>query len=145
MLNELKPNQGARKTRKRVGRGVGSGKGKTSGKGHKGQLSRSGNKPSPVFEGGQIPLFQRIPKRGFKNINHIEYSVVSLDKLNVFNDGDIITPEILLEKRIIRKLRSGVKILANGSLEKKITIKAHAFSQGALELIKQAGAVAEVI
>ena len=119
MINELRPNPGARKKKKRIGRGHGSGWGKTAGKGHKGQLARSGKKPSPVFEGGQTPLFQRLPKRGFTNINHKEFAVVNLKDLNVFEDGDVITPEVLLEKRIIRKLNSGVKILANGPLEKK--------------------------
>lgn len=145
MINELRPNPGARKKRKRVGRGHGSGWGKTSGKGHKGQLARSGNKPSPVFEGGQTPLFQRLPKRGFTNINHKEFAIVNLKDLNVFEDGDVITPEVLLDKRIIRKLNSGVKVLANGPLEKKVIIKAHAFSKQALEQINQVGATAEVI
>ncbi|NLN50581.1 MAG: 50S ribosomal protein L15 [Acholeplasmataceae bacterium] len=145
MLKDLKPNEGARKPRRRVGRGTGSGMGKTSGRGHKGQLARAGRKPSPVFEGGQIPLFQRLPKRGFTNINKKEFAIVNLGDLNTFNDGDVITPDVLLEKRIIRKLKSGVKVLANGTLEKKITIKAHSFSQQALDQINQVGAIAEVI
>src|SRR5690554_186615 len=133
MLHELKPNEGARKSRKRVGRGMGSGHGKTSGKGHKGQKARSGNQPRPGFEGGQIPFFQRIPKRGFKNVNHIEYATINLKDLNVFEDGDVVTPEVLLEKRIIRKLNSGLKVLAYGTLEKKLTVRAHAFSKNALD------------
>lgn len=145
MLSQLKPNEGARKPKKRLGRGNASGTGKTSGKGHKGQLSRSGNKPSPVFEGGQIPLFQRLPKRGFKNVNHKEYSIVNLDDFNVFNDGDVVTPAMLLEQKIIRKLRSGVKVLANGTLEKKLTIQAHSFSKQALTEIEKVGSTAEVI
>ncbi len=145
MLKDLKPNEGARKPRRRVGRGTGSGMGKTSGRGHKGQLARAGRKPSPVFEGGQIPLFQRLPKRGFTNINKKEFAIVNLGDLNTFNDGDVITPDVLLEKRIIRKLKSGVKVLANGTLEKKVTIKAHSFSQQALDQINQVGAIAEVI
>ncbi len=145
MINKLRPNPGARKAKKRVGRGHGSGSGKTAGKGHKGQLARSGNKPGPAFEGGQTPLFIRIPKRGFTNVNHKEFAVVNLKDLNVFEDGDVITPEVLLERRIIRKLLSGVKVLANGPLEKKVTIKAHAFSKQALEQINQVGATAEVI
>lgn len=145
MINELKANPGARKKKTRLGRGRGSGKGKTSTKGHKGQLARSGNKPGPVFEGGQTPLFQSLPKRGFTNINHKVFSVVNLKDLNVFEDGDVITPEVLLERRIISKVNSGVKILANGPLEKKVTIKAHAFSKQALEQINQVGAIAEVI
>lgn len=145
MINQLRPNPGARKAKKRVGRGHGSGSGKTAGKGHKGQLARSGNKPGPAFEGGQTPLFMRLPKRGFTNVNHKEFAVVNLKDLNVFEDGDVITPELLLEKRIIRKVLSGVKVLANGPLEKKVTIKAHAFSKQALEQINQVGATAEVI
>lgn len=145
MLHELKPNEGARKSRKRVGRGMGSGHGKTSGKGHKGQKARSGNQPRPGFEGGQIPFFQRIPKRGFKNVNHIEYATVNLKDLNVFEDGDVVTPEVLLERKIIRKLNDGVKVLAYGTLEKKLTIKAHAFSKNALDAITQAGGTTEVI
>ncbi len=145
MLHELKPNEGARKSRKRVGRGMGSGHGKTSGKGHKGQKARSGNQPRPGFEGGQIPFFQRIPKRGFKNVNHIEYATINLKDLNVFEDGDVVTPEVLLEKRIIRKLNSGLKVLAYGTLEKKLTVRAHAFSKNALDAINQAGGTAEVI
>lgn len=145
MLHELKPNEGARKSRKRVGRGIGSGHGKTSGKGHKGQKARSGNQPRPGFEGGQIPFFQRIPKRGFKNVNHIEYATVNLKDLNVFEDGDVVTPDVLLEKKIIRKLNSGLKVLAYGTLEKKLTVRAHAFSKNALDAINQAGGTAEVI
>ncbi|MFA5719858.1 MAG: 50S ribosomal protein L15 [Acholeplasmataceae bacterium] len=145
MLHELKPNEGARKSRKRVGRGMGSGHGKTSGKGHKGQKARSGNQPRPGFEGGQIPFFQRIPKRGFKNVNHIEYATINLKDLNVFEDDDVVTPEVLLEKRIIRKLNSGLKVLAYGTLEKKLTVRAHAFSKNALDAINQAGGTAEVI
>ena len=144
MLHELKPNEGARKSRKRVGRGIGSGHGKTSGKGHKGQLARSGS-PRPGFEGGQLPFFQRLPKRGFKNVNHVEYATVNLKDLNVFNDGDVVTPEVLLEKRIIRKLESGLKVLAYGTLEKKLTVHAHAFSKNALDAINQVGGKAEVI
>lgn len=145
MINELKANPGARKQKKRVGRGHGSGSGKTAGKGHKGQLARSGNKPGAQFEGGQTPLFQRLPKRGFTNINHKQFSIVNLKDLNVFDDGDVVTPEVLLQKRIIKKVNDGVKVLANGPLEKKVTIKAHAFSKQALEQINQVGATAEVI
>lgn len=145
MINKLRPNPGARKPKKRVGRGHGAGTGKTAGKGHKGQLARSGNKPGPAFEGGQTPFFQRIPKRGFTNINKKEFAIVNLNELNVFNDGDVVTPEVLLEKRIIRKVKSGVKVLANGPLEKKVTIKAHAFSKEAIEQINQVGATFEVI
>ncbi len=145
MLHELKPNEGARKTRKRVGRGIGSGHGKTSGKGSKGQLSRSGNQPRIGFEGGQIPFFQRLPKRGFKNVNYVIYATVNLKDLNVFENGDVVTPEVLLERKIIRKLNHGLKVLAYGDLEKKITVRAHAFSKKALDAINQAGGTAEVI
>ena len=145
MLNELKPVAGARKTRKRIGRGPGSGTGKTAGKGSKGQLARSGGGPRPGFEGGQLPFFQRLPKRGFNNINRKEYAIVNLDQLNVFNDGDVITPEILLENKIIKKIQDGVKVLVKGELTKKLTIKAHKFSKAALGAIEKAGGNAEVI
>lgn len=145
MLNELRPNEGARKNRKRVGRGIASGTGKTSGRGQKGQGSRSGGGPRPGFEGGQIPFFQRIPKRGFTNVNHKEYTVVNLQELNVFEENTTVTPELLIEKGIIKKLQSGVKVLAYGTLDKKLTVKAHAFSKRALELIQEAGGTAEVI
>ena len=145
MLHELKPNEGARKPRKRVGRGMASGHGKTSGKGHKGQKARSGNQPRPGFEGGQLPFFQRLPKRGFRNVNHVEYTTINLKDLNVFEDGDVVTPEVLLERKIIKKLNDGLKVLAYGTLEKKLTVKAHAFSKNALDAINQAGGTAEVI
>ncbi|MFA5560252.1 MAG: 50S ribosomal protein L15 [Acholeplasmataceae bacterium] len=145
MLNELRPTEGARKTRKRIGRGPGSGTGKTSGKGHKGQLARSGGRPRPGFEGGQLPLFQRIPKRGFKNINRKEFAVVNLSDLNVFENGEVITPEVLIARNILKKVKSGVKVLANGTLEKKLTVKANYFSKAAEEAIKQAGGSVEVI
>ncbi|MFU8793146.1 MAG: 50S ribosomal protein L15 [Acholeplasmataceae bacterium] len=145
MLNELKPVEGARKNRKRLGRGPGSGTGKTSGKGHKGQLARSGGAPRPGFEGGQLPFFQRIPKRGFKNINRKEFSVVNLSDLNQFNDGEVITPEVLIERRLVNKLKSGVKVLANGTLEKKLTVKANVFSKAAQAAIEKAGGTVEVI
>ena len=144
MLSNLQPNT-PRKNRKRVGRGIGSGTGKTAGKGHKGQLARSGGRPRPGFEGGQIPLFQRLPKRGFKNVNHKEYAIVNLKELNVFNDGDVVTPEVLLERGIISKHKDGVKILAHGTLTKKITIKANLFSKNALTAIESVGGTAEVI
>lgn len=117
-LHELKPAEGSRKTRNRVGRGIGSGNGKTAGKGHKGQNARSGGGVRPGFEGGQMPLFQRLPKRGFTNINRKEFAVVNLDKLNSFAEGTEVTPELLLETGVISKLKSGVKILGDGKLEK---------------------------
>lgn len=144
-LHELKPAKGSRKTRNRVGRGIGSGNGKTSGKGHKGQNARSGGGVRPGFEGGQMPLFQRLPKRGFTNINRKDYAVVNLDKLNSFAEGTEVTPELLLETGTVSKLRSGIKILGNGKLEKKLTVKANKFSSSAKEAIEAAGGTAEVI
>lgn len=144
-LHELKPAAGARKSRKRLGRGIGSGFGKTSGKGHKGQNARSGGGTRLGFEGGQTPLFQRLPKRGFTNINRKEYTVVNLDKLNLFDEGTEITPELLLETGVVSKAKSGIKILGNGELNKKITVKAHKFSAAAKEAIEKAGGQTEVI
>lgn len=144
-LHELKPAEGSRKTRNRVGRGTGSGNGKTSGKGHKGQNARSGGGVRPGFEGGQTPLFRRLPKRGFTNINRKDYAIVSLDKLNLFEDGTEVTTELLLEAGMISKVRSGVKVLGNGKLEKKLTVKANKFSASAKEAIEAAGGSAEVI
>ncbi len=145
MLNELRPVEGARKPRKRLGRGPGSGLGKTSGKGHKGQLARSGGGTRPGFEGGQLPFFQRIPKRGFKNINRKVYAVVNLADLNQFNEGEVVTPEVLVARNVLKKIESGVKILANGTLEKKLTVKAHVFSKAAEAAIVKAGGTVEVI
>lgn len=145
MLHELKPVDGARKARKRLGRGSGSGTGKTSGKGQKGQNSRSGGGVRPGFEGGQLPFFQRIPKRGFKNINRKEYAVVNLDDLNKFEAGEVVTPEALLARNVLKKTLDGVKILANGALEKSLTVKAHKFSKAAEQAITQAGGTIEVI
>ena len=145
MLNQLKPVEGARKERKRLGRGIGSGTGKTAGKGHKGQKARSGNQPRPGFEGGQIPFFQRIPKRGFNNVNRKEYTIVNLSDLNVFEDGEKVTPEVLLQRGVISKVLSGVKILAKGSLDKKLTVQAHKFSKVAQEAIEKNGGTVEVI
>ncbi|MEW8985476.1 MAG: 50S ribosomal protein L15 [Bacillus sp. (in: firmicutes)] len=144
-LHELKPAEGSRKERKRLGRGIGSGQGKTAGKGHKGQNARSGGGVRPGFEGGQTPLFRRLPKRGFTNINRKEYAVVNLDALNVFEDGTEVTPELLIETGLVRKELAGVKILAKGSLEKKLSVKAHKFSSAAEEAIKAAGGQTEVI
>jgi large subunit ribosomal protein L15 len=144
-LHELKPSEGSRKTRNRVGRGIGSGNGKTSGRGHKGQNARSGGGVRPGFEGGQMPLFQRLPKRGFTNINRKDYAVVNLETLNRFEDGTEVTPELLLETGVISKLLAGVKILGNGKLEKKLTVKATKFSTSAKEAIESAGGTTEVI
>ena len=145
-LHELKPAAGSTKKRKRVGRGESSGLGKTSGRGANGQNSRSGGGTRPGFEGGQMPLIRRIPKRGFNNIFRVDYSVVKLEDLNRFEDGAEITPELLTEARLVRKLeKGGVKILGNGSIDKKLTVKAHKFTQSATEKIEAAGGKAEVI
>ncbi|MCR4366075.1 50S ribosomal protein L15 [Bacillus amyloliquefaciens] len=144
-LHELKPSEGSRKVRNRVGRGIGSGNGKTAGKGHKGQNARSGGGVRPGFEGGQMPLFQRLPKRGFTNINRKDYAIVNVDKLNGFAEGTEVTLELLLETGVISKLNAGVKILGNGKLEKKLTVKANKFSASAKEAVEAAGGTAEVI
>lgn len=144
-LHELKPAEGSRKERKRLGRGIGSGTGKTAGKGHKGQNARSGGGVRPGFEGGQNPLYRRLPKRGFKNISRKEYAIVSLDALNRFEDGTVVTPELLKETGVISALRDGVKVLATGELTAKLTIKAHKFSASAAEKIAQVGGTTEVI
>ncbi|MDL4841403.1 50S ribosomal protein L15 [Aquibacillus rhizosphaerae] len=143
-LHELKPSQ-ARKERNRVGRGMSSGNGKTSGRGHKGQNSRSGGGVRPGFEGGQMPLFQRLPKRGFTNIHRKEFAIVNLDALNKFEEGTEITPELLLETGVVSKVKAGIKVLGNGSIEKKLTVKAHKFSASAKEAIEAAGGQTEVI
>ncbi|MGN8647815.1 50S ribosomal protein L15 [Gracilibacillus sp. HCP3S3_G5_1] len=143
-LHELKPAQ-AKKERNRVGRGMSSGNGKTSGRGHKGQKARSGGGVRPGFEGGQMPLFQRLPKRGFTNINRKEFAIVNLETLNNFDEGTEVTPELLLESGTISKVKSGVKILGNGKLEKKLTVKAHKFSASAKDAIEAAGGQTEVI
>lgn len=145
-LHELEKNIGATHSKKRVGRGSGSGLGKTSGKGQKGQKARSGASINPVFEGGQLPLYRRIPKRGFSNAKFkTEYAVVNLEELNVFEDGTVVTPALLSETGMVKQQLSGIKVLGNGNLEKKLTIKAHKFSKSALEKINESGSTAEVI
>ena len=145
-LNELKKNEGATFRKKIVGRGRGSGLGKTSGRGQKGQNARSGGGVSPVFEGGQLPLYRRLPKRGFSNHDFkTVYAVINLSDLNVFNDGDVVTPALLKEKGIVKKQLDGIKVLGNGTLEKKLTIQAHRFSSSALRKIEESGSKAEVI
>ncbi|MED4852389.1 50S ribosomal protein L15 [Caldifermentibacillus hisashii] len=144
-LHELQLNEGSRKSRKRVGRGAGSGHGKTSTRGQKGQNARSGGGVRLGFEGGQMPLFQRLPKRGFTNINRKEYAVVNLDALNRFEDGTEVTPELLLETGVVSNQKSGIKILAKGTVEKKLTVKAHKFSAAAKEAIEAAGGKTEVV
>jgi large subunit ribosomal protein L15 len=145
-LENLKPNMGSTHSRKRVGRGSGSGLGKTSGRGHKGQNARSGGGVSAVFEGGQLPLFRRIPKKGFNNARfRVEYATVNVGDLNIFEDDKIITPELLKEKGLVKKQLSGIKILGNGKLEKKLTVKAHKFSESAIQKIEAVGGKIEVI
>lgn len=144
-LHELKPAEGSRKERNRVGRGVATGNGKTSGRGHKGQKARSGGGVRPGFEGGQLPLFRRLPKRGFTNINRKEYAIVNLDQLNKFEDGTEVTPALLVESGVVKNEKSGIKILGNGSLDKKLTVKAHKFSASAREAIDAKGGAHEVI
>ena len=144
-LHELKYNEGSRKTRKRVGRGHATGSGKTAGRGHGGQNSRSGGGVALGFEGGQTPLYLRIPKRGFKNINRVTFAVVNIDKLNVFDDGAEVTIKDLQAKGLVKNTLDGVKILGQGSLEKKLTVQANAFSKSALEQIEKTGGKAEVI
>lgn len=144
-LHELKPAEGSRSSRKRIGRGIGSGTGKTSGKGHKGQNARSGGGVRPGFEGGQNPLFRRLPKRGFTNINRKDYAVVNIEVLNRFDEGTEVTPALLIETGVVSNERSGIKILGNGSLEKKLTVKAHKFSGSAKEAIEAAGGQTEVV
>jgi len=144
-LHELKPSVGARKERKRKGRGIGTGNGKTAGKGHKGQNARSGGGVRPGFEGGQMPIFRRLPKRGFKNPNRTEYAIVNLDTLNLFEEGTEVTPELLVETGVVKNTKNGIKVLGNGSLEQKLTVKAHKFSGSAKEAIVAAGGTTEVI
>jgi len=144
-LHELQANEGTRTKRKRLGRGIASGHGKTSGKGHKGQNARTGGGTRLGFEGGQTPLFQRLPKRGFSNINRKEYAVVNLDTLNRFDENTDVTPELLIESGIVKNEKSGIKVLAKGTLDKKINVKAHKFSNTAKEAIEAAGGKAEVI
>ncbi|MEW9502735.1 50S ribosomal protein L15 [Jeotgalibacillus marinus] len=144
-LHELKPSEGSRKERNRVGRGIGSGNGKTSGKGHKGQNARSGGGVRPGFEGGQNPLARRLPKRGFTNIHRKELAIVNLDALNRFEEGTEVTPELLIETGVVSNERAGIKILAKGKIEKKLTVKAHKFSSTAKEAIEAAGGTTEVV
>ena len=145
-LHELRPNEGAFKTSKRVGRGVGSGLGKTSGKGHKGQNARSGGGVRPGFEGGQLPLFRRLPKRGFSNaMFKVEYATINVSDLEKFEDGAVVTPELLKEMGILKKQLAGVKVLGNGNLTKKVIVKANKFSATAVEKIEAIGGKAEVI
>ena len=145
-LHELRPSEGAFKTSKRLGRGTGSGLGKTSGKGHKGQNARSGGGVRPGFEGGQLPLFRRLPQRGFCNaMFKVEYATINVSDLEKFEDGAVVTPELLKEMGILKKQLAGVKVLGNGNLTKKLTVKASKFSASAVEKIEAIGGKAEVI
>ncbi|MBD5533412.1 MAG: 50S ribosomal protein L15 [Lachnospiraceae bacterium] len=143
-LSNLHPAEGSKHNDFRKGRGHGSGNGKTAGKGHKGQKARSGA-PRPGFEGGQMPLYRRIPKRGFQNRNTLEIIGINLGRLEVFEDGEKVTIETLMEKGIVKNPRDGVKILGNGKLTKKLTVQANAFSASAKEKIEALGGTAEVI
>ncbi len=145
-LHELSPAPGSAKDAWRKGRGAGSGNGKTAGKGHKGQNARSGGGVRPGFEGGQIPAYRRLPKRGFNNFRFADkYAIVNISDLEKFNDGDTITAEVLLEKRIIRKAYDGLKVLGNGELTKKLTVQAKIFSASAKEKIEAVGGKVEVM
>ena len=144
-LHELKYTEGARQDSKRLGRGQGSGQGKTAGKGHKGQGARSGGGVALGFEGGQTPIYRRIPKRGFTNVNRVEYAIVNVEQLNRFEIGVEVSPELLIEAGLVKKEYNGIKILGVGTLEKKLTVKAHKFSKSAVTLIEQAGGKVEVI
>ena len=144
-LEELKPAEGSTHRKKIIGRGIGSGTGKTSGKGHKGQKARSGGGVRPGFEGGQMPLYRRLPKRGFNNIFAKKYVSVNVEVLDKFNDGDEVTAETLLEKNIISKKLDGVKLLGRGEVTKKLTVKVAKLSASAKEKIEKAGGKAEVV
>ncbi len=144
-LHDLQYTEGARKTRKRVGRGTGSGHGKTSGRGQKGQNSRSGGGKKPGFEGGQTPLFMRLPKRGFTNVNRIEYAIVNIEDLNRFEAGSVVDLSALKECGLIKKELDGLKVLGNGELNVALTVKAKKFSKSAVAAIEAAGGTTEVI
>ena len=144
-LSNLKPPKGSRKARKRVGRGPGSGTGKTSGRGQKGQKARAASKKKPGFEGGQMPLQRRLPKRGFTPLNRNDYAIVNVSSLNLFEAGTEITPELLAESGMIRKASDKVKILGNGDLTVSVNLKAHKISQSAADKVSAAGGSFEVI
>ena len=147
MLNNLHSVEGARHAKKRLGRGIGSGLGKTAGKGTKGQNARSGGGVRPGFEGGQLPLFQRLPKRGFKNINKAEYSIINISDLNVFDDGATVDAEAIINAKLVKEIKAnGVKVLGNGELtKKKLVVKANKFSESAKKAIEALGGSVEVI
>ena len=144
-LHEMKYNKGARHTKKILGRGQGSGQGKTSGKGHKGQNARSGGGVAIGFEGGQTPLFKSMPKRGFTNFNRLEYAIVNLSDLNRFDEGTTVTAELLKQAGVVKKQLNGLKVLGNGKLEKKVNVTCNKISKSALAAIEKAGGKVEVI
>lgn len=145
-LHELSYTKGARHSKKRIGRGTGSGQGNTAGRGNHGQNSRSGGGVRLGFEGGQNPLYRRLPKRGFTNAPFKkEFAIINLDQLNRFNDGDVVTPELLIESKIVKNAKDGIKILGNGNLEKKLTVKAAKFSATAQKAIEEKGGSIEVL
>lgn len=144
-LHELTSSPGSRQSRKRVGRGVGSGMGKTSTRGHKGQNARSGGGVRPGFEGGQNPLYRRLPKRGFNNQFRTEFAIVNVDQLNKFAAGTEVTPEVLFESGIVKNPKDGIKILGNGEITVQLNVKANKFSQSAVDKIQAAGGKTEVI
>ena len=144
-LHELKPAEGSRRKRKRVGRGMASGWGKTSGRGHKGQGQRSGGGKGAYFEGGQTPLVRRLPKRGFNNPLRKVYAEVKLEDLNRFASGTVVTPELLVESGLVKKMHDGIKILGNGEIKQALTVQAHRFTNSAAAKIEEAGGRVEVI
>ena len=144
-LHELQSTPGSREKRYRKGRGLGSGNGKNAGSGNKGQKSRSGGGVALGFEGGQMPLWRRLPKRGFKNVNHVEYAVVNVGDLNRFEDGTVVTPALLKENGLLVKEYDGLKVLGKGELSKKLTVQANKFSKTAEEIITKAGGKVEVL
>ena len=144
-LHELKPAPGSRRPRKRVGRGIAAGQGKTAGRGTKGQKARAGGGVRPGFEGGQNPLYRRLPKRGFTNPNRKEYAVINVEDLNRFDEGTVVTPELLKEQGVVKNLKDGLKVLGDGDLKVKLTVKAHKFSRTAEEKIAAAGGATEVL
>ncbi len=144
-LNEMKYNEGARHKKKIIGRGQGSGHGKTAGKGHKGQNARSGGGVAIGFEGGQTPIYKILPKRGFTNFNRVEYAVVNLSDLNRFEEGTNVTPELLKQTGIVKKQLDGIKVLANGKLDRKVNVSCNKISKAAQAAIEKAGGKVEVI
>ncbi|NLB48554.1 MAG: 50S ribosomal protein L15 [Erysipelotrichia bacterium] len=144
-LHELQSTEGSRFVRIRKGRGIGSGRGKTSGRGHKGQKARSGGGVALGFEGGQLPIWRTLPKRGFKNVNRINYATINISVLEKFADGTMVTPALLIEEGVIKKEKDGLKVLGGGKLTKKLTVQAKAFSKTAEAAIVNAGGKIEVV